>query len=246
MNNQSLHRAEDGRKGENPEDASLIRSIIVRQLDNHDIDNEIGTEQNIVKRELNDMLLEIFPDSVKKELENYPVIRLFSSGSVGSDIKRPDVKADVKSVSNDFDDRLPKSKTDATIEKYEANVPIRITDISDEILYTLHKRHLVSIGLQVNERFVDKCRNGDLPNTHSAIYRSRSQSPCLSRQLSNPLMLEQRRVMMEKIKTNLKSTTNLVSVTPSSSGSMQTVFDFAVYNKLRQFLKQRWLDQSTV
>ena len=96
----------------------------------------------------------------------------------------------------------------------------------DEILYILHRRHLVSTGEQTDESLLGEIRYASLP---LSFVRSRSPNRPLN---VTTLTKEQQRAQMEKVRSTLSSMAVAPIRSPKSPGDKRRAFDFVIYNKL--------------
>lgn len=96
--------------------------------------------------------------------------------------------------------------------------------VDEEILYVLHKRHLVSTGEQTDESLLKEVRYASLP---LSFCRSRSPSP------GRLATKEEQKAQLEKIKATLTSMAVPPMKSPKKSpGGKKRVFDFVIYNRL--------------
>lgn len=95
--------------------------------------------------------------------------------------------------------------------------------VDEEILYVLHKRHLVSTGEQTDESLLKEVRYASLP---LSFCRSRSPSP------GRLATKEEQKAQLEKIKATLTSMAVPPMKSPKSPGGRKRAFDFVIYNRL--------------
>jgi len=207
---------------------------VEKPVDNKSID-ELSQSGEAIK--FDQGTLPSFSLSVDEEIESLPP----SSGDdkplrESNKVELKEQNAELKSI--------PESSSEVESEvKPAVDTGDVKTDVSgtrnmdeEEIMYILHKRHLISVGEQTDESFFAENRYASLP---SSFYRSRSASPGRRRmrphhRISTLQAQEQQRAQMEKIKTNLMSMANSPLNTlnsPNGSGTRKG-FDFVVYNKL--------------
>lgn len=95
--------------------------------------------------------------------------------------------------------------------------------VDEEILYVLHKRHLVSTGEQTDASLLKEVRYASLP---LSFCRSRSPSP------GRLATKEEQKAQLEKIKATLTSMAVPPMKSPKSPGGRKRAFDFVIYNRL--------------